>query len=99
MKCFVSMSICSNVLNLVFPSISGSIYVPLSFVVSPCFVILYAVSNLTLCRIMKNKVKVLFYSVLPYIRKSTALFEGCQALPACPSDYSNIETKMSTELW
>jgi hypothetical protein len=37
--------------------------------------------------------------MLPSLQKSTALFEGSQTSPACPSDKSSIELKMSMEHW
>ena len=43
--------------------------------------------------------KVLSSAVLPSTRQSTALFDGSQISPACPSDNSGINLKMGMERW
>jgi hypothetical protein len=46
---------------------------------------------------VKNGMAVLFCPSLPDIQGSTAVFEGFQTSPACPSDTSNIKMMMIME--
>ena len=46
-----------------------------------------------------NNVKALSCPMLPDTTKNTALFEGSQTTPACPSGKSNIMMTMSVEHW
>ena len=43
--------------------------------------------------------KVLSSAVLPSTRQSTALFDGSQISPVCPSDNNSINLKMGVERW
>jgi hypothetical protein len=50
--------------------------------------------------VLRISFEVLLPSSVPEdFRTSTDMFEGSQASPACPSDSSSINIKMSMELW